>query len=92
MFKPSGSVDLAARELLTKTNRAYFSLSSLFFENKKLKVDRAINLFDSLFIQLKFGQPVSLSIYLSPKFNESMGGIYPWNFEPTILQINPIPS
>ena len=31
IFKPSGSVDTAAKELLTKANRAYFSMSSLFF-------------------------------------------------------------
>ena len=48
IFKPSGSVDMAAKELLAKANRAYFSLSSLFYENKKMKVDRAIDLFDSL--------------------------------------------
>ena len=48
VFKPSGAVDTAAKELLSKANRAYFSLSSLLFENKKMKVDRAIDLFDSL--------------------------------------------
>jgi hypothetical protein len=48
VFKPSGAVDLAAKELLAKASRAYFSLSSLFFQNKKMKVDRAIDLFDSL--------------------------------------------
>ena len=48
VFKPSGSVELAAKELLAKANRAYFSMSSLFFQNKKMKVNRAIDLFDSL--------------------------------------------
>ena len=48
IFKPSGSVTAAAQELLDKANRAYFSMSSVFYENKKMKVDRAIELFDSL--------------------------------------------
>ena len=48
VFKPSGSVDTAAKELLTKANRAYFSLSSLFYQNKKMKTDKATELFDSL--------------------------------------------
>ena len=48
IFKPSGSVTAAAQELLAKANRAYFSMSSIFYENKKMKVDRAIELFDSL--------------------------------------------
>ena len=48
MFKPSGSVDMAVKELLVKANRAYFSLSSLLYENKKMKIDRSVELFDSL--------------------------------------------
>ena len=48
IFKPSGSVESAAKELLAKANRAYFSMSSLFYENKKMKIDRAMQLFDSL--------------------------------------------
>jgi hypothetical protein len=48
IFKPSGSVTAAAQELPSKANRAYFSMSSIFYENKKMKVDRAIELFDSL--------------------------------------------
>ena len=48
VFKPSGSVDTAAKELLSKANRAYFSISSLFYQNKKMKVKRATELFDSL--------------------------------------------
>ena len=39
---------MAAKELLVKANRAYFSLSSLLFQNKKMKVERSIDLFDSL--------------------------------------------
>ena len=33
-------------ELLTKANRAYYSIANLLYENKKMKVDDAIGLFD----------------------------------------------
>ena len=42
IFKPSGSVSMAVQELVTKANRAYFSMSNIFYENKKMKVDRAL--------------------------------------------------
>ena len=48
IFKPSGAVDTAAKQLLSKANRAYFSMSSFFYQNKKMKLYRAIELFDSL--------------------------------------------
>ena len=48
VFKPSGSFTAAANELLIKANRAYFSMSNIFYENKTMKVDRAIQLFTSL--------------------------------------------
>ena len=39
---------MVAQELLIKANRAYYSMSSIFYQNKKMKVDRAFELFDSL--------------------------------------------
>ena len=48
IFKPSGSVEAAVKELLAKANRAYYSMSSLVYQNKKIKLERAIELFDSL--------------------------------------------
>ena len=48
VFKPSGSFTPAANELLVKANRAYFSMSNIFYENKTMKVDRAIQLYNSL--------------------------------------------
>ena len=48
IFKPSGSVQFAATELLAKAKRAYFSMSNIFYENKKMKIDKAIQLFTSL--------------------------------------------
>ena len=35
-------------ELLTKANRAYFSMSNIFYENKTMKVEKTIQLFNSL--------------------------------------------
>ena len=48
IFKPSGSVEAAVKELLAEAKRAYYSMSSVFYQNKKIKLDRAIELFDSL--------------------------------------------
>ena len=47
VFKPSGSVTAGIKELSTKANRAYYSISSILYENKKMKVDHALGLFDS---------------------------------------------
>ena len=46
VFKPSGSVAAGVSELLTKTNRAYYSIANILYENKKMKVDDVIGLFD----------------------------------------------
>jgi hypothetical protein len=46
VFKPSGSVAAGMKELVTKSNRAYYSISNLLYENKKMKVDNALSLFD----------------------------------------------
>ena len=34
------------KELLTKSNRAYYSIANILYENKKMKVDNALGLFD----------------------------------------------
>ena len=48
VFTPSGSVTSAAKELLTKASRAYFSMSNILYENKTMKVDHSLQLFNSL--------------------------------------------
>ena len=48
IFKPSGSVQFAATKLFAKAKRAYFSMSNIFYENKTMKIDKAIQLFTSL--------------------------------------------
>ena len=46
VFKPLGSVGAGVQELISKANRAYYSISSILYENKKMKVDTAMKLFD----------------------------------------------
>ena len=46
VFKPSGSVAAGVKELMSKANRAYYSISNILYENKKMKVDNALSLFD----------------------------------------------
>ena len=36
VMKPSGTVSYAAKQLLTKANKAYFSINNVFYENKKM--------------------------------------------------------
>ena len=48
IFTPSGSVTSAAKELLTKASRAYFSMSNILYENKTMKIDHSLQLFNSL--------------------------------------------
>ena len=48
IFKPSGSVAAGMKELLTKANRAYYSISNILYENKKMKVENALQLFDMM--------------------------------------------
>ena len=48
VFKPSGSFTTAAHELLIKANKAYFSMSNIFYENKTMKVEQSTKLFNSL--------------------------------------------
>ena len=46
LFKPSGSVVAGVKELVSKANRAYYSISNILYENKKMPVDSALSLFD----------------------------------------------
>ena len=47
-LKSSGSMQLATDELFTKANRAWFSISNVLYQHKKLAVHKALQLFDSL--------------------------------------------
>ena len=47
-LKASGSLQLAVDELFDKANRAWFSISNILYQNKKLAVKKAFKLFDCL--------------------------------------------
>ena len=47
-LRPSGSLQLAASELHDKANRAWFAISNVIYQHKKLSVKKALQLFDSL--------------------------------------------
>ena len=46
--RPSGTFTFAADELCSKARKAWFSLSSLVYKDKRMPVSRAFKLFDSL--------------------------------------------
>ena len=48
IFKPSGAVTAAVKELHAKASRAWFSISNIVYQNKRMPVSRALKLFDSL--------------------------------------------
>ena len=47
-LRPSGSFTAAAEELSAKARRAWFSISSIIYKDKRITVERAFQLFDSL--------------------------------------------
>ena len=47
-LKPSGSLQFATDELFAKANRAWFAISNVLYQHKKLAVKKALQLFDSL--------------------------------------------
>ena len=47
-FKPSGSFTFAVGELFDKASRAWFAISNVLYQHKKLAVKKALQLFDSL--------------------------------------------
>ena len=47
-LKPSGSMQLATDELFAKANRAWFAISNILYQHKKLAVKKALQLFDGL--------------------------------------------
>ena len=47
-FKPSGAFQVAVGELFDNANRAWFAISNVLYQHKKLAVKKALQLFDSL--------------------------------------------
>ena len=48
LFKPSGSFVAAQAELYTKASKAWFSISHIIYQNKKMPIDHSLQLVDSL--------------------------------------------
>ena len=88
IFHPSGSVIPAIKELLIKANRAYFSVSNIFYENERFKVDQAINLFQTLISPIAlYGAEYWSVLSLSAKsFQSKFNLLKSWeNFIPETL-------
>ena len=47
-LKASGSLQFATSELFSKASRAWFAISNVLYQHKKLAVKKALQLFDSL--------------------------------------------
>ena len=47
-LRPSGSMTFAVQKLNTKATRAWFSISKVIFKHKRMEVDKALQIFDSL--------------------------------------------
>ena len=47
-LRPSGSLSFAAEELCAKARKAWFSISNIVYKDKRMPVQRAFQLFDSL--------------------------------------------
>ena len=88
VFKPSGSFTSAAQELLTKANKAYFSMSNIFYENKTMKVEQSLQLFNSLICPIAQYASEFWSILTLPikSFNTKNDLMRAWdNFVPETL-------
>ena len=48
IIKSSGRFNSAVDELHTKSSKAWFSISNFIYQNKKMPVDKALSIFDSL--------------------------------------------
>ena len=87
-LKPSGSLQFASGELLAKANRAWFAISNVLYQHKKLAVKKALQLFDSL-IRPIFSYAVEFWLpFLIPKkaFENQNNLLKFWEtFQPEIL-------
>ena len=80
VFVPSGSTTAATKELYLKANRAWFSLSHLIYQNKKMPVRRALQLVDSLVSPVALYNAEVLAIMALPKasFNSKEDLLKAW--------------
>ena len=47
-LRPSGSMTYAVQELNTKASKAWYSISKILYKHKRMSVDKALQLYDSL--------------------------------------------
>ena len=67
-LKPSGSMKFAVSELFDKASRAWYAISNVLYKHKRLPVNRAFQLFDSLISPVAlFSAEFCLPIILSKK-------------------------
>ena len=87
-LKPSGSLKFATDELFEKANRAWFAISNILYQHKKLAVSKALKLFDSL-IKPIFSYAVEFWLpFIIPKkgFDDPASFLKVWeSFRPEIL-------
>ena len=68
-LRPSGSMTFAVQELCDKASRAWFSISNIIFRNKRMKIDQALGIFDSLVTPVAtYVRPLCLP-YIIPQKN-----------------------
>ena len=87
-LKTSGSLQFAASELLAKANRAWFAISNVLYQHKKMAVQKALQLFDSL-IRPVFSYAAEFWLpFIIPKkgFESQANLLKSWEtFQPEIL-------
>ena len=87
-LRPSGSLQFAAGELLDKANRAWFAISNVLYQHKKLAVRKALQLFDSLIRPIfSYAAEFWLPFVLTKKSLETQNNLLKFweSFQPEIL-------
>ena len=68
-FRPSGSFGLAVQELNDKASRAWFGISKIIFQNKRMEIDKIFGIFNSLVTPIaSYGCPVWLPHVIPRKY------------------------
>ena len=67
IFKPSGSAIAAQAELCTKASKAWFSISHILYQNKKMPVSQALQLVDSVVMPVGLYAAEYLTVMAMPE-------------------------
>ena len=87
-LRPSGTFQFAVGDLFDKTNRAWFSISNVLYQHKKLAVTKALQLFDSLIRPIfLYAVEFWLPFIINRKGLEDFNGLMKFweKFQPEIL-------